>query len=145
MLALATVRARAGQRAGERGSLTLELAVVFPVVLAVVVLTVQAGLYFYARQVALDAARRGVSAARVQGSNTLAGLAAAQRFAIRAGAGTLLAPQVSAAGSSPTLVRIRVAGRAPSLLPGLAGWPLSAAVTAPVERFTTGIGIRGNP
>lgn len=121
----------------ERGSLTLELAVVFPAVLAVLMLVVQTGLYLYAREVALDAARQGADAARLQTGTVSAGLAAAETFARRAGSGSLLDPQASATGSTGELVRITVTGHAPSLLPFLGGWDITQAALAPVERFTT--------
>src|SRR5579884_3086915 len=94
------------RRGPDRGSLTLELAVVFPAVLAVLLLTVQVGLYLYARQIALDAAQQGADLARQQSATPAAGLATAETFARHAGAGSLLDPYASADGSTTTLIRI---------------------------------------
>jgi Flp pilus assembly protein TadG len=123
-------------RRRERGSLTLELAVVFPAVLAVLLLVVQTGLYLYARQVALDAARQGAEAARLRIGSLPNGITVAEAFARRAGAGSLLDPRTSATGSTQFAVRITVTGHAPSLLPGLGSWSISQTALAPTERFT---------
>lgn len=120
----------------ERGSATLELAIVFPVFLLLLLVAVQAGLYFYARGIALAAAQQGVQAARVQ-SHTLAdGVAAARGYAIYAGGGSLHGVAVDTAGSTPTAVRITVTGTVPSLLPGI-DWSVSQRAAGPVERYTT--------
>lgn len=121
----------------ERGSLTLELAVVFPAVLALLLLIVQTGLYLYAREIALDAARQGAEVARLQTGSLSAGLVQAQSFARHAGGGSLLDSRASDTGSTATVVTITVAGRAPSLLPGLTGWSISQTAIAPRELFTT--------
>lgn len=49
----------------DRGSLSLELAVVGPVLILLIFFAIQASLYYYARSVALSAAREGVSQLRV--------------------------------------------------------------------------------
>lgn len=121
---------------GERGSVTLELAVVFPVFLLLLIAAVQAGLYFYARAIALTAAQQGVQAARLQQHTLDDGLAAARGYALHAGGGSLHHVAVDPAGSTATAVRITVTGTAVSLLPGV-DWPVSQQAAGPRERYTS--------
>ncbi|ACZ84308.1 TadE/TadG family type IV pilus assembly protein [Streptosporangium roseum] len=55
----------AGSRDRERGAAVIELAMIMPVVLAVILLVVQFALWFHGRQVADAAAREGARLARV--------------------------------------------------------------------------------
>src|SRR3712207_8131812 len=63
---------------GERGAASLELAVVFPVVLLLVMTLIQAALWFYARSVALGAAQEGAREGRVQPASTARAQSAAE-------------------------------------------------------------------
>ncbi|WP_319018382.1 TadE family protein [Microbispora sitophila] len=56
-------------RRGERGATVIELAMLMPIVLAVVLLIVQVTLWFHGRQVADAAAREGARIARAGGSD----------------------------------------------------------------------------
>ncbi|TLP62183.1 pilus assembly protein [Microbispora tritici] len=60
---------RRGGRRGERGATVIELAILMPIVLAVVFLIVQVALWFHGRQVADAAAREGARVARTAGSS----------------------------------------------------------------------------
>ena len=64
------------RRATDGGSASLEIAVLFPVVLLLVFAVIQGALYYHARNVALAAASDGLTAAR-------AGRAAARKGAAR--------------------------------------------------------------
>ncbi|MFF5211445.1 TadE/TadG family type IV pilus assembly protein [Streptosporangium sp. NPDC000396] len=55
----------AGSRDRERGAAVIELAMIMPVVLAVILLVVQFALWFHGRQVADAAAREGARLARI--------------------------------------------------------------------------------
>ncbi|AXI76853.1 TadE/TadG family type IV pilus assembly protein [Peterkaempfera bronchialis] len=114
--------------------MSISLAIVFPVVLTMVLLVVQASLWWYARQVALTAAREGAEAGRLLNAAPADGTARARTFLDRAGT-AISDPQVSAAGSTDTEIRISVTVRAQSLLPGLSGQLITQHVTAPRERF----------
>jgi Flp pilus assembly protein TadG len=120
----------------DRGALTLSYVIIVPVFLAAVMVIVQASLWYLARQAALAAARQGADAARVLDATPGAGPRAALQFARSAGSGYLLSPAATAAGSTATTIQVRVTGRVPSLVPGLA-ISISQVVQAPVERFTT--------
>ncbi|WP_230210303.1 TadE/TadG family type IV pilus assembly protein [Streptomyces kaniharaensis] len=117
--------------------MSLSLAVVFPVVLLLLLLVVQASLWWYARQVALTAAREGVEAGRTQGNAADAVKdAAAQRqaedFLHRQGSGSY---QVSTDGSTPELVRVTVRLTPTLLVPGLSAPRITQFAEAPRERF----------
>ncbi|WP_310741939.1 TadE/TadG family type IV pilus assembly protein [Microbispora sp. H13382] len=58
-----------GRQRSERGATVIELAMLMPVVLAVVLLIVQVTLWFHGRQVADAAAREGARIARAGGSD----------------------------------------------------------------------------
>ncbi|WP_236700623.1 TadE family protein [Allosalinactinospora lopnorensis] len=122
---------------GERGSTTLEMAVLFPALLLIIMGTVQAGLWYHARSVALSAAQEGVRAGRAEGSSTEQAVAAAENFARAHGRDHLRHPTVSTAGSSATEVRVTVSGEVLTLVPGL---PIQVSQNASgaTERFTSG-------
>ncbi|MFF4649266.1 TadE/TadG family type IV pilus assembly protein [Streptomyces sp. NPDC001380] len=114
--------------------MSVSLALVLPAVLVLVLLVVQASLWWYARQVALTAAREGAEAGRAHRAGPADGTARARAFLDRAGT-AVSDPRVSSDGSTAAVVRITVTVRAQSLLPGLDGQLITQHVTAPVERF----------
>lgn len=107
-----------------------------PALLLLVFVVVQAGLWFYARSLALAAAQEGVDAGRAHGSSPRAGIERAEGFLSRSAGDSLHDVQISAAGSTAALVRIEVSGRSLSVLPGVAGLPVSQAAQGPTEVFT---------
>jgi Flp pilus assembly protein TadG len=121
----------------DRGSATLELVIVFPVLLLIIFTVVQASLFFYARSLALAAAQEGVRAARAENAHLPDGVARARAFLTTTAGDSLLTPTVSSTGSSATQIRIRVTGRSLSVLPGVPGLTVSQEATGPKERFTT--------
>lgn len=135
-----TVSAGTARPGRERGSVTLELAVLGPALLLLIFTVMQVGLWFYARSLALAAAQEGAAAAGAYHAGTDAGLTRAQTFLDRSAGDSLQDAAVSPAGSSATSVRIEVTGRALSVLPGIPGPPVSQVAQAPVERFTVGAG-----
>lgn len=126
---------RVGARANDRGSASVELTVLFPALLALLFIVVQAGLHYYARSVALAAAQEGARAAAAQTATAAAGQDAASAFVARAGAELLGGAQVSATRTADT-VTVSVTGTSLSLVPGYAGFPITQQVTAPVEKVT---------
>lgn len=120
----------------DRGSISLELVVVFPVVLLIIFGGIQAALYFYARNMALAAAQEGLRSARVENGTAGAGAASAHAFLRRAGSDILTGTSVAPA-RGPAEARVTVQGQALSLVPGVAGLPVSQTAAGPVERFTS--------
>lgn len=115
----------------DRGLTSTELAVLMPVVIAMMLTPIQVGLWWHASQVAHAAAREAVEAAQVEGAAETAGVAAAGRFLDAAG--NLTAPDVKVIRTTER-VTATVTGRAPRLIPGL-DWEVTAVAVGATERF----------
>jgi Flp pilus assembly protein TadG len=116
----------------DRGALSLELLIVFPVILTVILLTVHVALWWHARNVALSAAQQGVEVARARGSTLGAGTRETQDFLSRAG-GSISAAHIS--GTRGQMVVITVTGHVDTIIPGLT-LPISQHAAASTERIT---------
>ncbi len=127
-----------GRGERERGSVSLELAILFPVVLLLVFAIVEYGLWFHARSLALVAAQEGVTAARIYQADPGAGTARARAFLDEhADDGTLSDITVTTTSAAGQQVRIEVQGRSLSVLPGAPGILVTQFAEGPIERFTT--------
>jgi Flp pilus assembly protein TadG len=115
----------------EDGSSTTELVLLMPVVLFVVMLIVQAGLYFHARQVVEAAAQEALEAAQGETATPELGMQAGDTFLAEAGGVRDAIVEVTRSG---TQVLVSVTAAAPNVLP-LAVWHVSASTTGEVERF----------
>ena len=115
----------------ETGLTSTELAVLMPVVIALVLVPFQVGLWWHAKQVADGAARQAVDAAQVEDGTETDGVDAAVRFLTAAGNIENLSVSVT---RSVDTVTVEVTGRAPRLIPGL-DWQVSSQAAGPVERF----------
>lgn len=131
--------ARPGRRAlsGDGGSASLEIAILFPVLLLVITAIVQYGLWFHARSIALAAAQEGVTAARIYTAEPTAGIDRARAFLDAHGADTLTDAAITATSPGMGQVGVQVTGRSLSLLPGVPGLTVTQSAQGPVERFTT--------
>jgi Flp pilus assembly protein TadG len=118
----------------DRGSYSLELAVLAPVILLLLFVGVQVMLYAHATNVAQAAARHGVEAGRSYDAQARDGVQAAEEFLTRMGADVVTSPGVSADGTTGERVQIAVTGRVPALIPGVS-WPVRAVAQGPVERL----------
>jgi Flp pilus assembly protein TadG len=118
---------------GDSGSVTLELTVIFPLFILLLFGAVQVATLYYARQTALGAAQEAVHAARVDGGSLAAGRDAADSFVARAGKDWLTEVRIIDAGSNTSEVRIRVTGKAISVIPGKT-WSVSQEAAGARER-----------
>ena len=118
-------------RRGEAGLTSTEVAVLMPVVIALVLVPFQVALWWHAQQVAVAAAREAIDAAQVATATEADGVAAAHR--LLDAAGNINQPVVTVTRRAET-VTVEVTGRAPRLLPGF-DWQVTATAEAPVERF----------
>lgn len=130
------VRAR-GER--QRGSVTLEVAILGPALLLLVFSAVQVGLWAYARNLALAAAQEGARAGAAHGAARGDGVARAWSFVADAAGDSLTNVEVGSEGSGPATVRIEVRGRSLSVLPGLPGISVRQSAQVPRERFTSDV------
>lgn len=122
-----------GARArGERGSTTVEFVVLVPLMVLLLMVVVQFGVYFHTRAVATTAAHQGADNARILDGTSEAGTAAATQF-LDQNAGALRDRSV-AVERTGTDVTVTVTGEVLSLIP-FASFPLDVRVSAPVERI----------
>ena len=117
----------------ERGSITVELTVLMPVLLATLFGGIQAGMVFHARHIAIAAAQEGAREAAAYQANLPDGISTATTVAADWGGTTLTGINVTGRRTT-TRVSITVQGTAVSLLPGTS-WPIEQTATLPVERL----------
>jgi len=115
----------------------LELTVLFPAVLLLIGVAIQAAMYFHARNLALAAAEEGARAGRGQTGTDAGGVLRAREFLTEAGGDVLTDIEVTSAGSTATAVRIQVRGDVLSLLPGVRLPLIAQEAAGPRERFTS--------
>lgn len=126
---------RLRRRCGERGSVSIELVILLPVLFAVMFLGMQAALYYHARTVAIAAAQEGARAAGGEQGKTSDGIAAAASFVDDAGGDDVLIGASASANRTATVATVTVEGRSLSVIPG---WSpvVRQSATVPVERLT---------
>jgi Flp pilus assembly protein TadG len=124
-------RLRAHPDAGEA---SISVVLLWPVVLLLVLVIIQASLVFFARSIALSAAEQGAQAARLEPASASSGQQAATTFLSSAASGLLVAPTAQASVTA-TSVRVQVNGQAASLVPGLQV-PIHQESTQARERIT---------
>lgn len=117
----------------ERGSATVELAVLMPLLLATLFGGIQAGMVFHARHIAIAAAQEGAREASAYQASLPDGISTATTVATD-WAGTTLTGLHVTGQRTATRVSITVQGTATSLLPGMT-WPIEQTASLPVERL----------
>lgn len=116
----------------ERGSVTIEMVIIFPVLLIVLFGSVQTGLWFHNRNIAMTAAQEGARAAAAYESTSAAGQESADNFATAAGGQD---PTVTVSKTG-TLVTVTVSLEGFALLPGLIPLKVEQSATMPLERIS---------
>ncbi|MFF1741851.1 TadE family protein [Streptomyces mirabilis] len=119
----------------DRGDTSIQMAIVFPFVLLATVAVIQASMWYYARQIALTAAREGATAARSYPSSPADGAARARNVLERT-AGDSLRGYSVVASSNGQRVRVQVSGTAMSMIPGVSGLQVTQSASGAVERWT---------
>ena len=117
----------------ERGSASIQVVVLLPVLFGLLFTALQIGLYFYGRTAASSIATLGARAAAAENGNRHACQQAAGAFAASLG-DALTNPQISCTVTATT-VTVRVTGTTLSVIPG---WTMRADQTStlPKERLT---------
>src|SRR3546814_15520586 len=110
---------------------TIQVAILYPAFLFWIMLIVQYGLWWHAKQVANAAAAEAVDAAQISTGTARDGEDAAASYVAQSGNLDNLTITVT---REPTAVTAALYGDAPRLVPGLAG-SVSARTAAPAERF----------
>ncbi|MFF4121309.1 TadE/TadG family type IV pilus assembly protein [Streptomyces sp. NPDC001714] len=119
----------------DRGDTSIQMAIVFPFVLLATIAVIQASMWYYARQIALTAAREGLTAARAYQAGPADGAAQARSVLGRT-AGDSLSGYSVAASTTGQRVRVQVSGTALSMIPGVPGLTITQSASGPVERWT---------
>ena len=126
---------------GERGASALELTFVAPALLLFLFFSIQAGLYFYGRAVAEQAAREGVSKLRLAQTEGISDTiradvqTAVEAYASAVGRETLLDPEATTAyDTDDGKVSVTVEGSVITLVPGL-DLRVTQRVFGEIERF----------
>lgn len=122
------------QTRGERGSASVQMVLALPIVFTVLFLAVQAGMWFYARSIALAAAESGARTSAALNSTLSAGLADARTFASSIGGTTLTGISVTGTRSA-TSTTVTVSGTGVRLVPFM-DTTVTQTATMPVERLT---------
>lgn len=118
----------------ERGSVTVEMVVLAPMLMLLLLGGVHAGLAFHARSIAIAAAQTGARTAAAHTSSLTSGISAARTFATQHGDTALGGVSVTGQRTATT-VTITVSGHSPALVPGL-DTTISQSALLPVERIT---------
>jgi Flp pilus assembly protein TadG len=126
-------------RRGEsaRGSSSVEFAILFPIIVALLFAGPQLALWYFAREAADAAAHAGARAASVAGAPGGAGQQAAEEYLVRLGTGTITRYSVVEQDTAMT-VSVHVTAEVPNVIP-LPGFSPTVDVTVVrgKERFTT--------
>jgi Flp pilus assembly protein TadG len=121
------------RRRDERGAATTEVVLVVPVLLFLVMLIIQFGLWYHAGHVARAAAQEGVRTARLEGATAEEGQDRAEGFLARNGP-TIVSDPVVVATRDDEFAVVEIRGRSVAVVPGLR-WSIRARAESPVERY----------
>jgi pilus assembly protein CpaE len=124
-------------RGSERGSSSVEFAILFPIIVALLLAGPQLALWYFAREAADAAAHAGARTASVHGAAGGAGRAAADTYLDNLGTGTITGYSVTESGTATT-VSVHVTASVPNVIP-LPGFAptVDVIVVRGKERFTT--------
>ncbi|WP_101653177.1 TadE family protein [Brevibacterium ihuae] len=131
---------------GDRGASAIELAFLGPVLIVIIFFSIQAGLYFYGRNIAVQAAREGLSQLRLfpdaesYAAGSPAVLEYTETFAQRLGGESLMGPEVVSDYDAETgEVTVQVTGTVITLVPGL-DLRATGEASGQIERFESDTG-----
>lgn len=116
---------------GDAGMTTVQLAIIFPAVLLWLLLIVQYGLWWHAKQVANAAAAEAAATARVPTGTDTAAEQAAWGYLNESGNLTNITVTIDRDSNTVT---VTVTGNAPRLVPGF-GWGVTATTRSPLEQL----------
>jgi len=121
----------------QRGSGTVELVIIMPVLLLLIVFICQYEAYDYARKIAQAAASGALSATRVSGGSIAAGTTEANRILSQLGNGPLHASSVDVRRTA-TQASVTITGTVTNVVPFFT-FTVHAVAVGPVERFTPNV------
>jgi Flp pilus assembly protein TadG len=119
----------------ERGSASVQIVVLMPVLFLLVFVGMQAAMIYHGRTVAIAAAEEGARAAAAQNAGAGAGQATASAFVASAGGDGVLRGVSVSSSRGATAATVVVTGTTLSVVPG---WTprITQSAAAPVEQLT---------
>ncbi|WP_256791985.1 TadE/TadG family type IV pilus assembly protein [Terrabacter sp. Ter38] len=119
----------------ERGSASIQMVLLLPVLFTVMFLGMQAALFYHARSVAIAAAQEGARASSVEEGSGGAGAEAAASFVAAAGGDDVLKSARVSSSRTAEVATVVVTGTSLSVIPG---WSpvVRQSATVPLERIT---------
>ncbi|WP_194896872.1 TadE/TadG family type IV pilus assembly protein [Catenulispora pinisilvae] len=118
----------------ERGSVTLELVLAFPLVLLLILLVAQFTMFYFGSEAAHTAASQAVAVARAQDATSGTGQTQGQQILDQVAGGTLPQRSITVARGAAEATA-DVTGTVQSLIPGF-HLHVSAHASAPIEAWT---------
>lgn len=119
----------------ERGSVSIQMVVLMPVLFTAMFLGMQGALYYHARTVAIAAAQEGARASAGEAGEAGAGAAAATGFIQDAGGQDVIGSATVTSARTATTATVTIRGAAMSVIPGWAP-RIEQSASVPVERIT---------
>jgi len=121
------------RRRNERGDAAVETVLAVPVLLFLILVVIQAGLWFHGSQLVEAAAQEGMQAGRVETGTAAAAESRARQFV------SSMSPSIAAtvdvhASKSAESTRVVVSGRVQQVVPGLR-LTVTGVAEGPTERF----------
>ena len=119
----------------QNGAVTAQLVIATPLLLFMLLLTVQFSVWWQAVHIAQSTASQALAATRAQDGSTGAGRAQADSILAQFGTGLLLSPEVSVTRGGGQ-ARAQVTGTVQMIVPGL-HLPVRAVAAGPLDAWTT--------
>lgn len=127
------------RRTSDEGAVTAELVVAVPLLMLLILLVIQFGVWAHSVHVAQATASEALSAARVDGAGAADGQRRATEVRHQIGRHALSHTTVTVTRTADS-VRVRITGTAPRVLPlPFLDLPVHATAAGPVERFRPGV------
>lgn len=120
----------------ERGSVTLQIVVLFPVMLLIIFGVIQGAVWYHGRNVAIAAAQEGARAAAAENGTAAAGSDAANEYLNGAGAGSFINGLTVHPNRGNGIGTVSITGTALEVVPGFPPLTISHTATMPIERLT---------
>lgn len=117
----------------ERGDAAVETVLAVPVLLFLILVVIQAGLWFHGSQLVEAAAQEGMQAGRIETGSAIAAEARARQFVAGMSPSIAATAQIQASRTADT-TRVVVSGRVQPVIPGLR-LTVRGAAEGPTERF----------
>jgi Flp pilus assembly protein TadG len=123
-------------RPRDGGAASAEMVIATPLLMLIILLAVQFGIWAHATHIAQATAAEALAAARVRGGTDAAGRQRAQQVLTQIGSPVLASPDI-AISRTAAAVTVHITGTAERVLPlpGVA-LPVAVTVTGPIERLT---------